>query len=485
MTSILRPEGKLKEFESIFHPRSIAIAGVSKDKGKVGTMMLHNFLAAGFKGSIYPVNPAGGSIQGLRIYPNIRTIQEPIDYVIVAVPAAHLLGLLDDCAAKGVKAIQIFTAGFSESSKEEGRRIEEEMVSKARSAGIRIIGPNCAGISCPASRIPVPTTGRLGNPGSIAFLSQSGGHMETLADIGYVKEIRFSKLTSFGNGSDLNELDFLSHLAVDPETKVIGVYLEDSKNARQTFHLIKSIAKSKPVVFLKGGETVVGGETAASHTGSLAGSHFIWEAALNQAGAVRVTTLEELADALLAFQNMPPLTGTRAAIVSQLGGGAGGVAVSASDVCTWNGLHIPHPSERTQNRLRSVIRGPGTILRNPFDFGMAGRSPNVLKKVLQIIDDDSNVDFIMLNERIEFLLLFASMDEINVLNDVLIDFSSKSRKPLIVVSNPAWAVGQRMSVERRLSESRIPVYPSFERAARAMANLLKYWRSKGSVLDKK
>ncbi|MGD9031230.1 MAG: CoA-binding protein [Desulfobacteraceae bacterium] len=464
---------KLKDLEPIFHPRSIAIAGASEDRSKIGTKMFLNFIAAGFKGAIYPVNPRGGSIQGVKIYPNIKAIQGPVDYVIVAIPSTNVLDLIADCVAKGVKAVQIFSAGFSETGNEESRRLEQEMVDRAKSAGLRIIGPNCVGISCPAIGIPVPSTGGIGKPGSIAFLSQSGGHTETLADIGRAREIRFSKLISFGNASDLNELDFLTYLSRDPETQIIGIYIEEGKNGRVIFERIKGIAKLKPVVVWKGGETGVGGEIAASHTGALAGSDMIWGAAIHQAGAVKVESLDELADTLLAFQNISGVRGNRAAIISQLGGGAGGVAVSAADVCSQHGLGIPRLGKKTRDRLSAVIRGAGTILRNPFDLGLAGRLPNILGEVLDILDDESHVDFIMVNERIDFLRLFISLSEIHAMNDVLIDFSRRSKKPLLVVSTPASADVERVSAERRLSEAQIAVYPSFHRAAGAIAKVLR------------
>ena len=475
---------KLKAFEPIFHPGSIAIAGASENPEKIGSKMFHNFIAAGFKGDIYPVNPRGGSIQGLKIYPTIKAIQGAVDYVIVAVPSANVLDLIDDCVEKGVKAIQIFSAGFSETGKEERRRMERDMVEKATHAGLRIIGPNCVGISCPAAGIPVPSTGGMGKPGSIAFLSQSGGHTETLADIGRERNIRFSKLISFGNGSDLNALDFLTYLSLDTESRIIGIYIEDGTNGRRLFELVKDMARSKPIVIWKGGETAVGGETTVSHTGSLAGSSILWEAAIHQAGAIKVRSLEALADTLLAFQNISGLRGNRAAIISQLGGGAGGVAVSAADVCSRHGLDIPRLGRKTQNRLSAVIRGAGTILRNPFDLGLAGRLPRILGEVLDILDDESHVDFIMVNERIDFLRLFISLSEIHAMNDVLIDFSMRSRKPLVVVSTPASAHGDRVSAEKRLSEAQISVYPSFESAAKAVTKVLTYWRNRPETMDR-
>jgi len=305
-------EKKLKDFDPIFYPGSIAIVGASKTPGKIGGLIFRNFLAAGFRGDIYPVNPAGGSIQGIKIYPNIRVINGPIDNVISAIPSRHISDLIDDCAAKGVKVIQIFSAGFSETGKEKDIRMERDLTERARNAGIRIIGPNCVGVSCPAHRTPVLTTGGRGDAGSIAFLSQSGGHIETLTDIGVDRGIRFSKLISFGNGCDLNELDFLDYLTADPESQVVGVYLENGRNARVIIQLIRQMAKRKPAIVWKGGETSVGRQIAASHTGSLAGSGILWEAAIKQVGAIKVSSLEELADTFLAFQNLHPLERNRA-----------------------------------------------------------------------------------------------------------------------------------------------------------------------------
>jgi len=470
-------EAILHELDPVFHPRSIAFAGASQHTDKIGTLMLRNFLAAGFKGDVYPINPGGGSIDGLTIYSSVRDVPGPVDYVIVAVPSAHVLDLIDDCAAKRVKVVQFFSAGFSETGRAENIAVERLMKEKAKSAGMRIIGPNCVGISCPAYGIPVPTSGGIGHPGTISFLSQSGGHTETLADIGVAREIRFSKMISFGNGSDLNEIDFLKYLAVDPETEILGTYVENGKNGRLIFDLIKEIARSKPVVVWKGGETEAGGEIAASHTGSLAGSNIIWESAINQAGAVKVSSLNELADTFLAFQNISRLKGNRAGIISQLGGGAGGVAVSAADICTWHGLDVPSLAGKTHDRLSAVIRSAGTILRNPLDLGLAGRFPDVLKEVLSILDDDPSLDLIMVTERMDFLLLFYSLDEINTMNDVLTDFRAKGKKPLIVVSTPASSDLERIAAEKKLLEDRIPVYSSFDRAAKAVANLIKYWRN--------
>ena len=472
---------KLKQFEAIFNPQSIAIVGASSGR-KIGGLAVRYLKLAGYKGKIFPVNPKEREILGLKAYPSVREIPDPVDYVIVMVPAAAVLGVIDDCAAKGVKVVQLFTAGFSETGEEEPTRLERGMVARARRAGIRLIGPNCVGISVPAKLIPVETTGVIGQPGDIAILAQSGGHTETLADVGLSRGICFSKLISFGNACDLNAIDFLEYLKEDPETRIIALYLEGITNGRQLFELLAEISPIKPVVVLKGGRTEGGKEMAMSHTGSLAGSAAVWTAAIKQAGAIEVSTLEEMADTLMALQYLPPITGNRIAIVSQLGGGAGGAGVLAADVCTSLGLELPPFTGEIKDRLKSIVNAPGSILRNPLDLSLVGRQPALLQKVLEILAELPDINLIMLNQRPTFLLALVSKAELQAINDVLVDYQRSNKKPLVVISPPGGIYEkERVEVERRLSQAGIPVYPSFERAAKALANIIRYWRFRRGV----
>jgi acyl-CoA synthetase (NDP forming) len=472
---------KLKQFEAIFNPQSIAIVGASSGR-KIGGLAVRYLKLAGYKGKIFPVNPKEREILGLKAYPSVREIPDPVDYVIVMVPATAVLGVVDDCAARGVEVVQLFTAGFSETGEEEPTRLERGMVARARRAGIRLIGPNCVGISVPAKLIPVETTGVIGQPGDIAILAQSGGHTETLADVGLSRGICFSKLISFGNACDLNAIDFLEYLKEDPETRIIALYLEGITNGRQLFELLAEISPIKPVVVLKGGRTEAGKEMAMSHTGSLAGSAAVWTAAIKQAGAIEVSTLEEMADTLMALQYLPPITGNRIAIVSQLGGGAGGAGVLAADVCTSLGLELPPFTGEIKDRLKSIVNAPGSILRNPLDLSLVGRQPALLQKVLEILAELPDINLIMLNQRPTFLLALVSKAELQAINDVLVDYQRSNKKPLVVISPPGGIYEkERVEVERRLSQAGIPVYPSFERAARALANIIRYWRFRRGV----
>ena len=207
----------LEEFHPIFYPRSIAVVGASANESKAGSKWVRGLLAAGFEGRVYPVSSGGGTLSGLEISPSLRAVPGEVDYVVASVPRQSVLALLDDCAVKKVKAIQFFTAGFSETGTTDGREIESQMVKKARQNGIRIIGPNCIGVYCPENRIPLGPSplGKLGTSGSVGFISQSGGIAAKLAEIGIARHINFSKIVSFGNGIDLNASDFLQYLVAD------------------------------------------------------------------------------------------------------------------------------------------------------------------------------------------------------------------------------------------------------------------------------
>ena len=472
---------RLKEFEAMFNPQSIAIVGASSGK-KIGGVVVRNFQLAGYKGKIFPVNPTEREIRGLKAYPSVREIPGPVDYAIVMVPAAVVLGVIDDCAARGVKVVQLFTAGFSETGEVEAIGLEREILARVQRAGIRLLGPNCVGISNPARQIPVETTGLVGQPGDIAILSQSGGHTETLASAGLSRNIRFSKLISFGNASDLNAIDFLEYLKEDPETRIIALYLEGIADGRRLYELLAQISPVKPVVLLKGGRTEVGKEMTFSHTGSLAGSSAVWTAAMKQAGVIEVLTLEEMADTLMALQYLPPVTGNRIAMVSQLGGGAGGAGVLAADICTSLGLELPSFTGEIKEELKAIVNAPGSILRNPLDLSLVGRNPVLLRKVLELLAGLPDIDLIMLNERPTFLLTLASKTELQAINDMLVEFQNGKKKPLVVISPPGGIYeAERVEVEKGLTEAGTPVYPSFERAAKAIANIIRYWGFRGKV----
>ena len=465
---------KLKEFAPIFYPRSIAVAGASADARKMGSQWVNGLLAAGFRGEVYPINPMGGEISGRKIYPNLRVIPQPVDLVIVCIPRQFVLGLLDDCTATGVKAVHFFTAGFRETGDPEWTRVEEKMVENAHRGGFRIIGPNCIGICCPEQRIPYGPSSLLGTPGTVGFISQSGGHAGKLLEIGLSRGINFSKVVSMGNGSDLDSVDFLEYLTVDPRTAIIGAYLEGARDARRLFQAIKTVSPAKPIVVWKGGRTKPGAEAAASHTGALAASAAVWSAALKQAGAIEVEGLEELADTLLLFQQLGRLEGNNVGIVCGLTDGGGGESVLTGDACATHGLNVPPFTEKTRAELTGLLGQVGSVLRNPLDISQGYGNTRILEQVMELVVGEDYLDLIIVYENVDILLRFLSAEIAEKMNSIFIDFHHRRNKPLVVVLPRGSREKECLTIEERFSREGIPVYPTMERAARAITHVHRY-----------
>ena len=244
-----------ESLEFLFRPRSLALVGITTANPEHWTRsFLDAVLEFQFDGPFYLVNPKGGEINGHRVYPSLQDIPQTIDYVIGLVPARASLGLVEECAAKGVRAIHFCTAGFSETGEEEGIRLETKLIELARSHGIRVIGPNCLGIYCPQSRLSFgPVFPRESGP--VGVISQSGGNANYLIRQAALRGIRFSKVISYGNARDLDESDFLEYLAADADTQVIAMYIEGIKDGKRFRRALEKATKQKPVILLKGGRT--------------------------------------------------------------------------------------------------------------------------------------------------------------------------------------------------------------------------------------
>jgi acyl-CoA synthetase (NDP forming) len=471
-------EEKLKDFEPIFYPRSIAVIGASATAIKAGSAWVWSLKSAGFPGHIHPVGSKSGRLADLEIFTSLSLVPGEVDYVIVATPRQSVLELLDDCVAKNVKVVQFFTAGFSEMDAQQGHKLEERMLEKARQGSVRIIGPNCIGVYCPEHKIPF-LMGTLGKSGSVGFVSQSGGIATKLVTIGIARHINYSKGVSFGNGIDLDASDFLQYLAADPKTKTIGAYLEGTRDGVRLFNTMKEVAEVKPLVVWKGGRTEVGAQAATSHTGSLASSTVIWSAMLKQAGATEVHSLDELTDSLLIFQQLKHWQGTRAAIVGGLADGGGGNSVAAGDACMENGLEVPPLSRRTKQKLSELLGEVGSILRNPVDVSQAQfQGLATLFQSIDLVARDTAIDIILIQEDIDILLPIYSRKGLEEINDFFIGLGSRQNKPIIVVLPHGSAESERLQVEQKLLAASIPVFCSMERAAKAIYNINQYtcWR---------
>lgn len=433
-------------------------------------------MSFGYQGRIYPVNPRASEVMGLKVYPSVGDIPEPVDYVIFNIPARLTPQIMADCAAKGVKAVHVFTAGFSETGKEEGRRLEEELSSIAREGGIRVIGPNCMGIYYPKEGLTFfPTFSK--EAGSVAFVTQSGAGAVRLVNLANERGIRFSKVISYGNGCDLDGTDFLDYLADDEETEVIACYIEGVRDGRAFFEVVKKCMKRKPVVILKAGVTEGGAAAAASHTAALAGSQWVWEAFFRQTGAISVESLEEIIDVVLALMHFPCPRGPRVGIVCR----GGGFGVIGTDSCEKVGLAVPSFTEETRSQLEKVLPEAGASVRNPVEtaLGLAGAS-QFYQEGLRMVGADPQVDFILIHIGVDVyggVGLSSLAEQLEQTMDILIETVKTMTKPVVVVLYPGArpdALAAVAQAQQRCLEARLPVYPTIEAAAKAVSRLIQY-----------
>lgn len=467
---------RVREFERIFHPRSIAVVGVSKDSRKMGSLWVKALIESGFNGSVYPVNPSGGEFLGAKVYSNLKAIPGPVDLVISCIPRAFVLDLLDDCAAKRVSAVHFYTAGFRETGEEQWAHVEEEMARRAQKGGFRIIGPNCIGVSCPDHRLPYGASSVVGKPGSVGFISQSGGHAGKLMVIGLTRGIGFSKIASIGNCCDLGSADFLEYMAVDPKTSVVGLYLEGPRDSQRLFKVMRAAAERKPVVVWKGGATEAGAKAASSHTGAMRASAAVWTGALKQAGAIEVRGVDEMADTLLLYQRVGPVDEIHLGIICGLTGDGESEALLAADACAAFGIDFSTFTGNTRQELVGLHGHGSTTLISSSDVHRLSGILQTFQEDIELVTADRRVDMIVVYENVDILVSMMTKELADLINGVIVKASQKGSKPIVVVSPPGSPDLERLDIECRLTEAGVPVYPSMERAASAMANVRRYYR---------
>lgn len=479
-------EGRLKEFRRIFYPRSIAVAGVSRDSSKMGSLWAKALMESSFNGQVYPVNPSGGELLGARIYPDLRAIPGPLDLVISCIPRASVLDLLDDCAAKQVSAVHFFTAGFRETAEPEWVQVEEEMARRARKGGFRIIGPNCIGVSCPEHGTPYGASSVAGRPGQVGFISQSGGHAGKLMVVGLARGIGFSKIASIGNCCDLGSADFLEYMAVDPKTGAIGLYLEGPRDAQRLLQVMQAASARKPVVVWKGGATAAGAKAASSHTGAMRTSAVIWTAALKQAGALEVRGVDEMADVLLLLQRAAPIGKARLGLICGLTGDAESEARLAADAGAAFGIQVSSCLSATGRiaglagpggRAQEAQPSPGRSAPEPAGTSKVDRFRVLqgLQRAMDLAGANRRLDVIAVYQDIDALVGLMDRETADSVASAILKASQAAGKPVIVVSPPGRLETDRLEVEGRLSEAGLPVYPSMPRAARAVAAVRQYY----------
>jgi len=478
---VILNQAKYKEFESIFSPKSIAVVGASPNLSKAGTIYVRSLIEGGYKGKLYPVTSSGGQVLGLTAYSRVSDIPDDVEFVIVSVPAQNVLEVIDDCAVKRVKVVQLFTAGFLELGDEGGRMLEQQLVAKARQGGFRVIGPNCLGISHPAIGTPLGPSLQIAEPGTVGIISQSGGHATKLITQGLVRGIGFSKAISLGNACDLDVADFLEYLAADSETKVIGAYIEGIKDGKRWLKVATETSRVKPLVIWKGGSTQGGAKAAGSHTGALASADAIWTAAIKQAGAVSLSNGDEWADVLLAFQYVSHYSGGGVAIVSGLTDGGGGDSVLAADSLLGLGLPVPDFGKETLDGLGKLLPRAGSIFSNPLDVSQAGGRIETQEKAFKLAIADPGIELILVVAYADEITRVLPEGSLDNMIEVWKRLKVEQPKPLILILPTGLSEPERLNAQLQLSRAGIPVFPSLPRAAQALAKIAGYYKGLASL----
>jgi len=467
------PSEKHHPLEEIFHPKSIAIVGASSNEPETGWPA--RLLDFGYSGHLYPVNPRAAEINGLKAYPTVRDIPGPVDYAIFNIPARFAPQVMEDCAAKGVKVVHIYTAGFGETGKEEGRKLEAQVAAIARDGGVRIIGPNCMGVYYPAAGLTFSPIFSQ-EAGNVSFVSQTGAGAQRFVPLANDRDIHFSKVISYGNAMDLDAPDFLDYLASDVETEIITCYIEGVRDGRRFLEAVRKCLMTKPVIILKAGLTESGAQAAASHTASLTGSESVWDAFFKQTGAIPVNSLEEIIDVVLALLRMPCPKGRRVGLM----GRGGGLGVIATDTCERAGLKVPSFLPETIRQLEEVIPEAGSGVRNPVE-GPGGiiDTANFYARGLQMVDADPQIDFILVHIGVD---VYGGnqpdlLEQLLKVAEILASTAQTLTKPIAVVlyaGELLETVAAVLEARKRLLKAGIPVYSTVEAAAKAVSQLIRY-----------
>lgn len=443
--------------DHILKPRAVAVVGASTRPHTIGNDLLKRLLEYGFKGHIYPVNPKGGEIEGLRAYTSVSELPDGVDLAVIVVNAKFVLSTVDECAARGIKGLVVISAGFKETGGE-GRELEEALAAKVRANGMRMVGPNCLGVvnTNPNVRLDACFAESLPVAGDIGFVSQSGalggGILNILKDL----NVGFAQFISIGNQADVNAETALEYWENDPDVKQILLYMESIPDPANFRKLATRISKKKPVVALKAGRSAAGASAASSHTGSLAGGDRAADALLKQSGVIREMSLKDLFSTAKVFANCPIPKGDRVAIVTN----SGGPGIMATDAVCEFGMQMAPISDETKAELRSFLPAAASV-KNPVDM-IASAPLEHYRRTVETVLADPNVDMVMV-----IYLPFLGLKDIDVARELMRIRADHPEKPIVGVFMTKSEFFQQLS-EMKVT---VPFYMYSEEAAEAFCRL--------------
>ncbi len=446
------------DLDVFFKPHSVAAIGATDRPGHVGRSVLWNLIRSPFGGTVYPVNPKKSSVLGIKAYPNVASLPETPELAIIMTPAETVPGVVEECARAGVGGAVIISAGFRESGPH-GLELERRILAAARPVRMRIIGPNCLGVMCPISGLNATFAHTVARSGSVAFVSQSGAMCTAILDWSLREQIGFSAFVSAGSMLDVGWGNLIDYLGDDPNTRSIVVYMESIGDARSFLSAAREVALNKPIIVIKAGRTAQAAKAAASHTGSMAGSDDVLEAAFRRVGVLRVNSIADIFYMTEVLANQPRPNGPKLAIVTN----AGGPGVIATDALLLQGGELAELSTATVESLNHVLP-PHWSHSNPVDIiGDAG--PERFEQAVEIVARDPGVDGLLV------IMTPQGMTNPALIAEKLVRFAKLDRKPILA----SWMGGAEAAQgETVLNRAGIPTFPFPDTAVRAFHYMWKY-----------
>lgn len=460
----------VRHLEFLFKPRSVAVFGATNREKAVGNLVMRNLLQGGFNGPIMPVNPNHKAICGVLAYPSVESLPMTPDLAVICTPPATVVGLFEELGSRGTKAAVVLTAGLSANRLDNDHRsIQEAMLETARKYEMRILGPNCLGLLVPGIGLNASFAHRPALEGRIAFVSQSGALCTAVLDWARPKGIGFSHFISLGDCADIDFGDVLDYLGSDPNTRAILLYIESIHQRRNFMSAARSAARNKPVLAIKSGRVAEGAKAAASHTGALAGSDSVYDAAIRRAGMLRVYTIEELFAAVETLARSKPTKGGRLAVLTN----GGGIGVMAVDDFIEGGGHLAELTPDTIAKLDAVL--PATWSRgNPVDI--IGDAPGErYVKALQVLFAAREVDAV---------LCMHAPTAVSSATEVAQSVIKLAKDGKIQTLMTCWVGGEAVAEARHLfNESGVPTYNTPAQAVGAFLHVQRYRKNQEMLME--
>jgi acetyltransferase len=449
---------KLNPLDAIFTPQTVAVIGASETPGSVGRTLLWNLITNPFGGTVFPVNPKRHSVLGIKAYRKISDIPEDIDLAVIATPAPTVPGIIAECVDVGVKSAIIISAGFKEAGAA-GEALERDIMEKARRGNIRIIGPNCLGVMSPLTGLNATFASAMARPGNVGFISQSGALCTAILDWSFQENVGFSAFMSIGSMLDVGWGDLIYYLGDDPHTKSIVIYMESIGDARSFISAAREVALTKPIIVIKAGRTEAAAKAAASHTGTLAGSDAVLDAAFRRCGVLRVNSISDLFDMAEVLAKQPRPKGPRLTILTN----AGGPGVLATDALISAGGELASISSEAIASLNEILPTHWSH-SNPIDI-LGDADPQRYTQALEIAVNDPNSDGLLV------ILTPQAMTDPTQTAEKLKAYAQIPGKPILA----SWMGGAEVTAgETILNGQHIPTYRYPDTAARIFSYM---WQS--------